>query len=146
MPKTVLIILAAVVALIVIVVLTGMRYLRADDADDFDDDAEAEPGRSRGRASPNGRAGSVASWNGTPPVPIDRRNVPRMLSLRLRYIATCAITCESCWASGPIAVAMAACSAADALAMSTSSARPTRIVARTARAPRSATSARRTAD
>lgn len=47
MPKTVLIILAAVVALIVIVVLTGMRYLRADDEDDFDDDVPAEHGRSR---------------------------------------------------------------------------------------------------
>lgn len=47
MPKTVLIILAAVVALIVIVVLTGMRYLRADDEDEFDDGVPAEHGRSR---------------------------------------------------------------------------------------------------
>src|SRR5262245_46826367 len=51
MPKTVLIILAAVVALIVIVVLTGMRNLRADDEDDFDDDMPAEHGRSRSRGS-----------------------------------------------------------------------------------------------
>ena len=51
MPKTVLIILAAVVALIVIVVLTGMRYLRADDEDDFDDDVPAEHGRSRSHGS-----------------------------------------------------------------------------------------------
>ena len=51
MPKTVLIILAAVVALIVIVVLTGMRYLRADDEDDFDDDVPAEHGRSRSQSS-----------------------------------------------------------------------------------------------
>jgi hypothetical protein len=50
MPKTVLIILAAVVALIVIVVLTGMRYLRADDEDDFDD-IPADHGRSRSRGS-----------------------------------------------------------------------------------------------
>src|SRR5215467_13687955 len=49
MPKTVLIILAAVVALIVIVVLTGMRYLRADDEDDFDGEIAAERGHSRGR-------------------------------------------------------------------------------------------------
>src|SRR5258708_12491147 len=49
MPKTVLIVLAAVVALIVIVVLTGMRYLRADDEDDFDDETAAERGQPRGR-------------------------------------------------------------------------------------------------
>ncbi|MGN6794333.1 MAG: hypothetical protein ACTHJW_18265 [Streptosporangiaceae bacterium] len=54
MPKTVLIILAAVVALIVIVVLTGMRYLRADDEDDFDNDAPAGHGRSRSRGSHKG--------------------------------------------------------------------------------------------
>ena len=51
MPKTVLIILAAVIALIAIVVITGMRYLRADDEDDFDDDVPAENGRSRSRSS-----------------------------------------------------------------------------------------------
>ena len=51
MPKTVLIILAAVIALIAIVVITGMRYLRADDEDDFDDDVPAENGRTRSRSS-----------------------------------------------------------------------------------------------
>ena len=51
MPKTVLIILAAVIALIAIVVITGMRYLRADDEDDFDDDVPAEQGRSHSRGS-----------------------------------------------------------------------------------------------
>ena len=51
MPKTVLIILAAVIALIAIVVYSGMRYLRADDEDDFDDDVPAEHGRSRSRGS-----------------------------------------------------------------------------------------------
>lgn len=51
MPKTVLIILAAVVALIAIVVITGMRYLRADDEDDFDDDVPAEHGRPSSRGN-----------------------------------------------------------------------------------------------
>ena len=51
MPKTVLIILAAVIALIAIVVYSGVRYLRADDEDDFDDDVPAENGRSRSRGS-----------------------------------------------------------------------------------------------
>jgi hypothetical protein len=31
-----------------------------------------------------GRAGSVAIWNGMPPLPMALRSVPRMLSLRLR--------------------------------------------------------------
>lgn len=51
MPKTVLIILAAVIALIAIVVYSGVRYLRADDEDDFDDDVPAENGRTRSRGS-----------------------------------------------------------------------------------------------
>ena len=51
MPKTVLIILAAVIALIAIVVYLGTRYLRADDEDDFDDDVPSEHGRFSSRGS-----------------------------------------------------------------------------------------------
>lgn len=48
MPKSVLIILAAVVVLIAVVVYLGMRYLRSDDEEEFDDIA-VEHGSGRGR-------------------------------------------------------------------------------------------------
>ena len=66
--------------------------------------------------------------NGTPPVAMDRRRVPRMLGRRGR-LAWRLRTWVSCWASGPMALVIACSSDPEALAMSLSWASPTRIVA-----------------